>query len=59
MLFTKDHKEVSTKLRKAGFVFNKDFSYSGTLGDSLKGKKPINYIHFNNDKVKDYYHKNC
>jgi len=58
MNFRGNHKEVSDKLKKAGFVFNKDFSYSGTLGDSAAGKKAKNYITFYNDEAKDFYLQN-
>jgi len=57
LLFNGYHKKVAEVIKKQGFIFNKDFSYSGTLRDSSIGKKAKNYITFYNDKAKDFYFK--
>jgi hypothetical protein len=57
-IFKGVHTKVTALMNDAGFIFGKDFSYSGTLGDSLEGKKGINYITFYNDDAKNYYNNN-
>jgi hypothetical protein len=47
--FYKEHKKVSDYLKSKGFEYMKDFSFSGTLGDSTIGKKPKNYLTFNSE----------